>query len=477
MTSAGLLAWLVPLLLGPALVARALRWPRGAAEWTTTLATGFVLGVLLCALAVGLLGRAPTPRIIARLAPSLLLLAAGAWLWAWRARRDAHVCGTPPVAERMRPFTLLLLALLAVRVWPMADEILLRPPYPWDAWAVWLLQPKAWVLGGHLDAFVGFDHWLADGSGRLRTAEAWNYPDTIGRVCVWFASAHAGWDAPAVAIVWLALWVGLLAGVHGQLRALGLARDPSLIAIYALGSLPLLNVHVALAGYADLWVASVLAFACLAWLRWLQTRRAGHLALALAFAALLPLLKLEGGIWLLIFGGCLVYERMSPRWRRGALALAPAIGSGVVAAYLWHWPWIAPALDRLGLHADTASLLHHAPSVVAAAAAGLFAQYNWHLFWFGVPLTLVLRRRQLAGSPPLRLFGLFLLLGCGFLFALFVLTPAGHWAESYTVVNRLGLQIVPSMLAFCALLWREPTLPGAAGAAGARVAGAVPSGQ
>jgi hypothetical protein len=92
--------------------------------------------------------------------------------------------------------------------------------------------------------------------------------------------------------------------------------------------------------------------------------------------------------------------------------------------------------------------------VVAAVANGMFAQYNWHLFWFAVALSLALRWRILLQSPTLCLFGLFLLLGCGFLFILFVLTPAGRWAESYTLVNRLGLQVVPAMLAFSALLWR-----------------------
>jgi len=125
--------------------------------------------------------------------------------------------------------------------------------------------------------------------------------------------------------------------------------------------------------------------------------------------------------------------------------------------------------------ASAARLAARAPAVVAATATGLFAQYNWHLFWFAVPLTLLLRRHVLAGSPALRTFGLFLLLGCGFLFVLFVLTPAGRWAESYTVVNRLGLQIVPAMLVFAALLWREPERD--AEAAHARMAGAAPSGQ
>jgi hypothetical protein len=234
--------------------------------------------------------------------------------------------------------------------------------------------------------------------------------------------------------------------------------DCSVIAVYALGSLPLINVHVALAGYADLWIATLLAFACLAWIRGLESGQRGQFVLAGLFAVMLPLVKLEGGIWLVILGGAMLYARMPPRFRRVALMLAPIIASGIVVAYLLRWPLIAPALDRIGLSADTDVLLDHAPAVIGAAAAGLFAQYNWHLFWFAVALTLLVRLPELRQSAPLRALGLFLLLGCAFLFALFVLTPAGKWAESYTAVNRLSLQIVPAMLAFAALLWREPAV-------------------
>jgi hypothetical protein len=462
------LAWLTPLLLGSGLVALAVGRPRTSAEFAQTFGCGFVLGALTCALSVATLGRVDVDRIVPTLAPLLLPLGLGAWAWAWFRARGEH--SVPPIeTSRLHPLLWVLLALLAVRAWLMADEILLRPMYPWDAWAAWLLKPKAWMLGGHIDPFVPFDAWLADASGTLRTAQTWNYPEMLGRLAVWFASAWGEWDAGVVGVIWLALWFALLAGAFGQWRALGLARERALIATYALGSLPLINVHVALSGYADLWIATVLAFACLAWLRWLESRERGHLLLALVFAAMLPLLKLEGRIWLVILAGTMIYERMTPRWRRVALALAPVIGASVVTAYLLRWPWIAPALDRLGLTSDVDVLAAHAPAVVVAAADGLFAQYNWHLLWLAVALTLIVRWRQLRDSPTLRVFGLFLLLGCAFLFALFVLTPAGKWAESYTAVNRLSLQIVPSMLAFAALLWRDPEPAAATGEANDRM--------
>jgi hypothetical protein len=453
-------AWLTPLWLGTGLVALALGRPRGGSAWAGTLGCGFLLGVLACAAAVGLLGRIDVGRIVPALAPPLLLFGAVAWWLAWR-RPPAAV----PVAGARMPGVLWILPLgLLVHAALMADEILLRPMYPWDAWAAWLMKPKAWMLAGHVDAFVAFDAWLADASGLLRTAPTAHYPEMLGRIALWFASAWGEWNGGVVGLAWLAAWSALLAGTFGQLRALGLEKGRAVVAAYALGSLPLINVHVALAGYADLWIASVLALACLAWVRWLERRERGALVLALALAASLPLIKLEGGIWLALLLASMVYERMPRPLRRIALWLAPLIGAGVVAAYLLQVPVLTPFLDGIGLSADVPALLRHAPSVIGAAAAGLFAEYNWHLFWFAVGLTLVLRRGNLAGAPALRVFGLFLLLGCGFLFALFVLTPAGRWAESHTAVNRLSLQIVPAMLAFAALLWRGP----------ARVEGVVP---
>lgn len=464
-------SWIAPLLLGSGVVAALTGRPRAPADFAITLGYGFVAGTMLCALAMVPLGGIEVGRIVPITAPVLIALGAAAWWWALR--RPLPPLLVAPRDDPMHPLLWILVALLVVHAALMSDELLLRPMYPWDAWAAWLLKPKAWMQGGHLDRFVSPGEWLADPSGALRTAATWNYPEALGRIALWFASAWGEWNAGIVGLPWLALWIALLAGVYGQLRALGLRTGRAVVAIYALGSLPLINVHVALAGYADLWIATLLGFACLAWMRGLEGAGRGHFALAAVLAMMLPLVKLEGRIWVVIFAASMLYARMAPGLRRTALALAPAIGIGVVAAYLLRWPLIAPALDRIGLTADTEALLDHAPTVVGAVAEGLFAQYNWHLFGFAVALALVVRRSSLRRSPSLRVLGVFVLLGSAFLLALFMLTPAGKWAESYTAVNRLGLQIVPAMLAFAALLWREP----ASGGEPVCVAEAAPTGS
>lgn len=455
MILAYVVAWLAPLLLGSALVVLA-AGRRAAPRWSASLGGGLTLGVLLCALAIDMLGPVDVKVIRALLLPLMAALGATLALCAFARRRGRASMSTAP-STRLHPLAWGLPVLLAVHAWLIAGEVLLRPPYPWDAWAIWLLKPKAWMLDGRIGPFVDFARWFADDSGSLRTADAWAYPEAIAHLAIWFAAAWGSWNAIAVDVAWFVLWLALLLGCHGHLRDLGLDRTRALVAVYALGSLPLLDVHVALAGYADLWIAAALAFSCLHWLRWLERRGRGDLLLALAFACLLPTIKLEGWAWLLILVGTMMYERMPPRMRRVALLLAPIIGAGVGMAGLMRWPPFGWLFDRLDLSMDAATQLAHAPAVIAATATGLFAQYNWHLFWFAVALTLALRWRTLGDSAALRMLGLFLLLGCGFLFVLFVLTPAGRWAESYTVVNRLGLQVVPAMLVFTALLWRDAT--------------------
>src|SRR5262249_54516916 len=128
-------------------------------------------------------------------------------------------------------------------------------------------------------------------------------------------------------------------------------RLRAIVFVYALGSLPLIDTHVALAGYADLWVATLFGFAVLAWLRWLERREREQLALALVCAATLPLLKHEGMVWALSLAATMGFAATPPRWRwralGGLLALAIVVGlSGGLTLLLTVFGWV-----RSGSHA------------------------------------------------------------------------------------------------------------------------------
>ena len=100
------------------------------------------------------------------------------------------------------------------------------------------------------------------------------------------------------------------------------------------------------------------------------------------------------------------------------------------------------------------TLVFHADALASVLNA-LYVQPNWHLLWWLAPCIAIWRWRALRDDAGLRHLGAFVLLGFGFLVFMFVFTDASRWAESYTAVNRLILQLVPTAITVLALAWQE----------------------
>ena len=461
MNAALIVAWLLPIFAGTA------TWlalcPTRRPGWrAAALGYGIVAGMLIGAGATALFARADTAHALAHAAGWIAGFGIVATTIAWWRRRPCTVVSGR--SEKINIWTSGLLALamasLLWRGWIALREILLRPTFPWDAWDAWAVKSKTWFLLGHYAPFVSLQDWLRAVGTDVHTGIAWSYPATLAWLQVWFASAADGWIEPMVNLPWLALWVGLLFGHYGQWRALGLSRVKALVGVYALGSLPLLDVHVALAGYADLWIATVLGFGVLAWMRWIEQRDRGQLAIAAICAMLLPALKLEGGVWLLLFVCVAAFGSLPRRWRWYAIGIGTcAIGLGIVFGNLvlplvaLGWTHVeggaveVPVIGRLAIG-------WHAAAFDGVLNA-LFAQRNWNMLWWLAPIIVVLRWREARAHESIRLLGLFLLAGFGFLLFLFLFTDAARWAESYTAINRLIMHLVPATITLLALLLRD----------------------
>ncbi len=465
MTTAYLLTWFVAIAAGT-LPMLGLSVSMRAGRTATVCGYGIVFGMLLAAAATALTARADTTQAWVQAAPWLVafaVVAAAAAYWTqWRTPRVQP----PPEVDDESVYWPRLAAIVALAslIWRgsiLASEVLLRPTFPWDAWDAWAVKSKTWYLLGHYAAFVPPAEWLSRTSADLYSGPAWAYPSTVGWLQVWFASAAGDWIEPLVNLPWFALWVGLLLGHYGQWRALGLDRVRALIFVYLLGSLPLLAAHVALAGYADLWVATIFGFGVLAWLRWQEQGDRAQLVLAVICAATLSLLKFEGIIWCLMLLATIGFGALSSRWRwRSAVIAAAAL---LIAAVIGqsHALFAAIGWVRGGTRVvdipviGSLSLAWHRPAAVGIVRS-LFVQSNWHLLWWLVGPVVAWRWRSLRASESLELCAL-LLLGClGLLVFLFVFTDAAEWAESYTAVNRLVMHITPAVVTLLALLLREP---------------------
>ncbi|MCB1797174.1 MAG: hypothetical protein KDJ70_22680, partial [Candidatus Competibacteraceae bacterium] len=164
--------------------------------------------------------------------------------------------------------------------------------------------------------------WLMDASDSNYALAAWNYPEAVSLLALWPTLAFGGWNETVAHLPWLGVALALGLGFYGQARFWGASPPVALIFVGLLLSLPMLDTHVALAGYADIWLAATFGLASCAFLQWARTRDRWQGLLALLLALACPWIKREGLVW--------------------ALLLLPA------AIWVWtprrYWPWLAGGL-------------------------------------------------------------------------------------------------------------------------------------
>jgi hypothetical protein len=448
-------AWLLPALAGSGVWIALRGRERAPGDAASAIGAGWLIGVVLAAECARFTAEQQANRAFVAVWPWLFALGVLAWIVAWVRGRPFVLptrSGFARAPLATRALGGLLLLWIVLRFLSLGEEAVLRPVFPWDAWSAWAIKPKTWFLTGRAEPYVSMLDWLAHPGAALRTAASWNYPELLAWVQLWFAGGATAWIEPLVDLAWCGALAAFALAAYGYWRALDLAPWLALVLVYALVSLPLIDAHVALAGYADLWIAVTLGLASLAWSRWLIRRERGQWVLAIAAALCLPAIKLEGRVWLAVFALIVLVDAVPPRWRRraaaGIAALIVLIGAVLVATGV------------VGVHGNRIDL----PSIGAfelawhgvggALAASLFALPNWHLFWYLVPVLLVLRRRRFREDPAARALGLMLLIDFALLSALFFLTAASAWAEDFTSANRLILQLVPSVVVLGAVLLR-----------------------
>jgi hypothetical protein len=438
---AGLIAGvLVPWIAGFALV-RLLLARAGESDLWVEAGYGHFVGVLLVTLLLRALDVAGVRLAFAPVAIMLVLVALGGIALSRRARRDGPA--TVPVARGEDPLALrwlaaIALVLIALRVGTLAVEVLLRPLFAWDAWSQWATKAKVWSALRDIVPFIGYDDWLARKPGYTDTAP--HYPPTIPLLQTWMALSIGRFDDALVNAPWLAGFVALGLGVFGQLRRLGVGTAWSIVATWLALSLPLLDTHVALPGYADFHLAAAYALAVLALAQWEASPSRGALVLLVAGAALLPLLKVPGIAW----AGTLALGLVVAKY--GATpARAAVIGIGVLALTVAAGMIVSSAK----VTADPASTQYR---IVESLARHLFAFGNFHLLWYLLPIVLATGWRE---ALAFKATALALAAGLGFLVWTFLFTQAGDWVVDYTTVNRALLHIAPAVAAFGALVaWR-----------------------
>jgi hypothetical protein len=342
---------------------------------------------------------------------------------------------------------LFLLLLLGLRLTTLGLEVLWRPLFPWDATMHWATKAKVWFEFKSMVPFVDNASWLNLGGENVFTDRHPNYPPTIPLLQVWMNLAIGRWDESLMNLPWLLCLIALGAAFYSQLRNVGVRPAISISFTYLLLSMPLINTHVALAGYADLFLGAAYCSALMAFHNWQSTKQRWQALLMVIFVITCPLIKNEGYVWSLTLVPALIFANDSWRTATKLGALSFLVVLLLTVVMLFQPAYIDQALG-LTTGFDMKALLGIIKSV--------WLHDNWHLFSYlflvsillGLTLpTAVTRTYRGIASALASAVAIFLFL---FLFTVF-----SQGASNFTGVGRLSIQLVPSLLYITALLCNE----------------------
>lgn len=343
-----------------------------------------------------------------------------------------------------RVLLVFLLSLMALRFLTLGLEIFWRPLFPWDATMQWATKARVWFEFQSIVPFVEKDVWLSLGGAGVFTDRHPYYPHTIPLLQVWMNLAIGRWDESLMNLPWLLCLMAIAAAFYGQLRVAGVSALVATAFCYLLISMPLINIHVALAGYADLFLGATYCAALMAFHNWVTTGWRAQGLMAIVFGVSCLLIKDEGLPWALTFIPAFLLVMRTPH-KVAMLASLLALGVlSVVILILINPPVIAPLLG---------AVTEFHPGGLAGTIQAVWLHDNLHLLGY-LLLAIVPLGLTIPGAFTRTYLGISVALASavGMLLFLFLFTVFGAGAANFTGVARLCIQLAPGLLFLCGLL-------------------------
>jgi hypothetical protein len=163
-----------------------------------------------------------------------------------------------------RVLFVIFLLMILLRVATLGLEVLWRPLFPWDATMHWATKARVWFEFQEMVPFVDNFTWLSSPGEDVFTDRHPGYPAAIPLLQVWMNLAIGHWNESLMNLPWVLCLLALGTALYGQLRFAGVNPLLAIVATYLLQSMPLINTHVALAGYADLFLGAAYCGALMA---------------------------------------------------------------------------------------------------------------------------------------------------------------------------------------------------------------------
>ncbi len=391
----------------------------------------------------------------------LLIFAASGGFAAWQSRQPSMALpsqATPPMNTFGKTLTAIMMVLMLVHLAFIAVEIFTQPVYPWDAWLAWVYRAKAWFMAGNMAAVVSTTDWAMATTANIYTIDAFRYPLFPSVIPYWAALSLGSWSETLVNLPVLFAGLALGMAIYGQCREHGLSIATSLITCYLLYSIPLLGTHLALAGYADIWMAGFTGLGFVALMRGAIMRdQPGNSGFQMVLGFLMVLfsiwVKNEGAVWFLAAIAMLILATSRPRVPILMMVAAVVVALIVFALGFTHID--IPLIGKLGIVDGRLAIpfignfaleLHNVQHVYWD---NFLKMGSWNLLWVFVIASLLLGFKSpnvVSGYRARRAALSFILIFMATQLFIFGFTDQGLWADTYTAINRLPLHFIPALL-------------------------------
>ena len=446
-----LLPWFVGMTTLVALSGKRPQTAPGELAWIA--GAGYLFGAFVLTLWMRVLSLAGVGFGVVTIGASLLALAVAFGCVAWRragiALRQALSGAGRALVSPSGPNAVArwawrgLLLWIVLRFVLLALEVSWQPLYPWNAWTQWATKARVWFELGRIVPFAGSEAWYtADG---VYFDAAPGNPPMLPLLQVWACIALGRWDDALMNWPWWQIAVALAFAVYGAMRALDLPALAALAVTFLVASLPLANVHVALAGYADLPLAACYACAALALLRFHAMHDYRDAGLVAMFALACTQIRSPGLGW----AATLVPGVIAALFPRRGVKLTM-----IVLAAIW---FLLAVLAQSNLRLLGYSLHLAFDPAWPALLDSYFLLGSWNLLWYGALAVIVVAWRDLA-SPALAPLTLIVAAGATLLFVIVAFPDVRATIAGETSINRASLQFAPLVVVYMALAFRAMAL-------------------
>ena len=356
------------------------------------------------------------------------------------------------------PLIAALVLLLAAHLAITLSNNLLRPIFPWDAFTTWMYRAKAWALQNSITPMASVNDWITAGGQSGYALYASHYPAALSIYAAFMSALVTGWQPAAASLPWSLCLLALCMSAHGLLVLAGISNRLALIGAYLLGSMPLLNIHAALAGYGDLWMALYAGSGLAALLVWRMSGRTTALWLAMLLLLAGTQIKTEGWLWLGLGLAFIAIEWLAIRVGYLSLLASLFVIAGVIGGLgitsLTLGPLGQWGFDETHLHAGALGSFALRPYNPAGNYWSiLFEQGNFLLlasFYLLALALMTIKSRHHAAS--LWVIGLLI---AGSQLIIFGLSSYSLYAETGTAITRIFLHFTPVAVVSIILGWAE----------------------